>query len=392
MTYSKVKHFRKVLDKERSDGNLPKCSQVKIVEALTQHIDFESLSVEKFARALNRVRTQPPAPSPEQKADERKPPTLDRWNTIVSAFAEVIDDPYTRLTAYQDPPHYEYVGIGMRMHVAETGIYISEIYDGGTAIGSGLEIGDRILSIDGQSIRTTDEVSTKIRAAIDSVLSISVLHAGASNEKRYDLKPVKFTLPHLRTKVIETAHGKVQTIAIDSVYKNVYQDFLRVLIPEPVGVVLDLRHNKGGRLEESLLIASTFLKKGKIICRRNNYDEWSTETEGKLVKAPVSIVTDEETASAAEIICASLQENTRARIFGSETFGKGSMQSIFPFEGGYSILCTTGRWQTPKGKTLARGDGVKPDVRIAASDAEDLAKKMDRPLLAALESIASNEG
>jgi carboxyl-terminal processing protease len=152
------------------------------------------------------------------------------------------------------------------------------------------------------------------------------------------------------------------------------------------GIVLDLRDNGGGIVEQSLAVSSLFLKRGQPIVSvrsRNTAEEVARASGDQLATQPPMIVlTDGGSASASEIVAGSLQDHDRALVVGTTSFGKGLVQSVFPLDGGYALKITTGKWYTPSGRSIHRERTLLPDGRFVETRPDSLeteAEKRERP-------------
>ena len=152
------------------------------------------------------------------------------------------------------------------------------------------------------------------------------------------------------------------------------------------GLVLDLRDNGGGIVEQSLAVSSLFLKEGQPIVNvrgRNTPDEIARASNEHLAaQPPLVILTDGNTASASEIVAGALQDHDRALVLGTTSFGKGLVQSLFPLDGGYALKITTGKWYTPSGRSIHRERKLLADGRLVETKPDSLeteAEKQARP-------------
>jgi carboxyl-terminal processing protease len=134
------------------------------------------------------------------------------------------------------------------------------------------------------------------------------------------------------------------------------------------GLVLDLRNDPGGLLNQAIEVSDMFLKSGMIVSTRGRAKNMETKTiardnGGKEVTVPMVVLVNEGTASAAEIVAGALQDNGRALIVGTQTFGKASVQTVIPLENGSALKLTTARYYTPNGRSI-QAEGIKPDIIV----------------------------
>ena len=151
------------------------------------------------------------------------------------------------------------------------------------------------------------------------------------------------------------------------------------------GLVLDLRNDPGGLLTQAIEVSDIFLKSGIIVSTRGRVKSMETKAMAKNdnneITCPIVVLVNEGTASAAEIVAGALQDNGRALIVGTQTFGKASVQTVIPLEDGSALKLTTARYYTPKGRSI-QAEGIKPDIVVKyikpAEDAENTAWWEDR--------------
>jgi carboxyl-terminal processing protease len=159
------------------------------------------------------------------------------------------------------------------------------------------------------------------------------------------------------------------------------------------GLVLDLRDNPGGVLDAAVEVADLFLEQGDIVTTRGRTAENSTRLTARsgdlLDGAPIAVLVNRRSASAAEILAGALQDQHRATVMGQRTFGKGSVQTVLPLAGGSAIKLTTGRYLTPSGQSI-QGRGIAPDVTLAVATAVPGDWRQDQQIRAALALLRPN--
>jgi carboxyl-terminal processing protease len=276
--------------------------------------------------------------------------------------------------AYQDAAHSRFSGVGLAVQEDRAGLRVTRVYDGSPADDAGLRVGDVIVAADGRPLagmpqesaveRVKGPAGTEVRLRIrrgDRVLTREVTRATVS-------------VPVVETRVRSTPAGDVGVVALASfssgAHAELYQAVRRLRSEGVQGLVLDLRGNPGGLVSEAQLVASAFLREGPIVTMRGRAVETRTlSATGDPVapELPVIVLTDEGTASAAEIVTGALKDRDRATVVGERTYGKGVFQEIMPLDNGGALDLTVGRYFTPDGTNLGngteRGDGIAPDVR-----------------------------
>src|SRR5262249_50932833 len=154
--------------------------------------------------------------------------------------------------------------------------------------------------------------------------------------------------------------GKVGYIPLQTFNENTAEEVenaaKKLVASGAHGIILDLRDNGGGIVDQSLAVSSLFLKPGQAIVNvraRNTPDEVARASNDRWgVRPPMVVLTDGNTASASEIVAGALQDHDRALVVGTTSFGKGLVQSVFPLDGGYALKITTGKWYTPSGRSI----------------------------------------
>jgi carboxyl-terminal processing protease len=277
---------------------------------------------------------------------------------------------------FSQPPSF--TGIGVDVGGTRKGLEIARVFDSSPAARAHLRAGEVIVSVDGRSIAGLPEVSAtaliKGPPGTDVVLGLRTHGAGATRTVRLTratiAEPVVASglrsIGKTKLGVVGLAtfspgsHGEVRS-AVDSVLREGAR-----------GIVLDLRANGGGLVEEARLVASIFIPRGVIVTTRGRAQptEAITAIGGAISSAvPLVVLVDSNTASASEIVAAALQDHRRATIVGTHTFGKGVFQEEEPLSNGGALDITVGEYFTPNGRNLGgggvrKGAGVIPEVLV----------------------------
>ena len=262
-----------------------------------------------------------------------------------------------------------YDGVGVELQQMPDGtLRVVAPLDDSPAERAGLRSGDRIIAIDGKLLRAgQNDSSAPLRGKAGSKVVVKVVRGDAGEP--YDVTLVRDTIraTSVRSKLLEPGFGYIR---IASFQASTAADFAKQLDAlqkdAPLrGLVLDLRSNPGGLLVGAEQIADELLEKGGIVSTRGREsmgDSRFDATPGdRLHGAPVVALVDAGSASAAEVLAGALHDNKRARVVGSRTFGKGSVQTLLPLDNGDSIKLTTARYYTPSGHSI-QALGIEPDV------------------------------
>lgn len=260
---------------------------------------------------------------------------------------------------------YDGVGVELLQQPDNTLRVIAPI-DDTPAAKAGIKSGDVIIAIDGKPISGEDGMEP-LRGEPGSKLTLTIAREG--KPKPFDVTLTRETIrvASVHSRVLEPGYGYVR---INSFQADTGADFQSNLDKLQAngklkGLVLDLRSNPGGLLISAVQVADDLLAKGNIVSTRGRIaisDSKFDATPGdRLQGAPLVVLVDAGSASAAEVLAGALRDNNRARVVGSRTFGKGSVQTVLPLDNGDSVKLTTARYYTPSGKSI-QASGIVPDV------------------------------
>ncbi|MCH6482915.1 S41 family peptidase [Pseudoxanthomonas sp. LH2527] len=262
---------------------------------------------------------------------------------------------------------YEGIGVELMQQPDRTLLVVSPI-DDTPAAKAGIKSGDLITAIDGKPISAEDGMEP-LRGAPGSRIVLTIVREGTP--KPFDVSLVRDTIrvASVRSRVLEPGYGYVRISAFQTDTAADFQKQVDKLQENGKlrGLVLDLRSNPGGLLLAAVQIADDLLDSGNIVSTRGRLsisDSKFDATPGdRLDGAPVVVLVDAGSASASEVLAGALRDNQRARVVGSRTFGKGSVQTVLPLDNGDSVKLTTARYYTPSGKSI-QASGIVPDVVV----------------------------
>ncbi|MHA6288070.1 S41 family peptidase [Maricaulis sp. CAU 1757] len=297
-------------------------------------------------------------------------------------------DPHS---AYHNPDAYEdlrvttrgeYGGLGMEVTKRDEFITIVSPISDTPAERAGLRTNDRIIAVDGETIIgiTVNEAVEMMRGAVGDPVTITIARG---DEDPFDVTLVRDTIP-LRTVAWRLEDGvPFMRIAgfnertTEMVHQGISELEDEYGAPLP-GLILDMRYNPGGLLDQAIGVTDAFLDGGEVVSTRNrdprDTQRYNARPGDRLNGAPIVVLINEGSASAAEIVAGALQDRERAELVGMTSFGKGSVQTIIPLRGGRdgALRLTTGRYYTPAGRSI-QATGIEPDIFISAFplDAEE---------------------
>ncbi len=279
---------------------------------------------------------------------------------------------------FASPPHF--TGIGVTVGPEHRGLLIARVFDSSPAARAGLKPGELIIAVNGRKLAgLSAETSTAlIKGPPGTDVSIELLEPGRHGATR-TVRITRATISEpVVASLIRTVRGhKLGVVALASftpgAHGEVREAVEKALHEKARGIVFDLRDNGGGLVEEAQLIASVFIEKGTIVSTRGRTQPSQTLVAlGGAIPAsiPVVVLVDANTASAAEIVTAALQDHARATVVGTHTFGKGVFQEEEMLTNGGALDITVGEYFTPNGRNLGgggvkQGAGITPEVPVA---------------------------
>jgi carboxyl-terminal processing protease len=301
---------------------------------------------------------------------------------------------------FNTPPHF--TGIGVAVGPQRRGLLIAHVFDASPAARAGLHQGDVIVGVNGRKLEglPADTATALIKGLPGTDVQLQIEAPHRPPRTHGVLRTVRITRATISEPVVasdtKTTRGvKLGVVALATFSPGAHGEVREAVEHElhmgARGLVLDLRGNGGGLVEEAQLVASIFVPKGTIVSTRGRSQPSDTLlATGDAIRpsVPVAVLVDGGTASSAEIVTAALQDHHRATVVGSHTFGKGVFQEQEPLSNGGALEITVGEYFTPSGRNLGgggvkQGAGIDPEVRVPSG--------VDTPrgLTAALNTLAS---
>ena len=281
----------------------------------------------------------------------------------------------------------EYGGLGLEVTSDQGTVKIISPMDGSPGARAGIKPGDRIIAIDGVTIigLPLDEAVAKMRGRAGTSIDLTI--ARESEDPKIIKVTREIIVLHPVTHRIEGDVGyiRLSTFVNENAtaeLERALDDIQRQLGGRLKGIVLDLRNNGGGLLDQAVGVTDLFMDRGEIVSTRgrnaDQIDRFYGKSGEKMAGVPLAILTNEGTASASEIVAGALQDRKRAVIIGTTSFGKGSVQTVIPLGAGRdgALRLTTARYYTPAGRSI-QGAGIIPDIEIASKryTKEDIEKQ-----------------
>ncbi|MCS6915920.1 MAG: S41 family peptidase [Myxococcales bacterium] len=266
----------------------------------------------------------------------------------------------------------QFGGIGIEVDVRDGVVTVLSVMEGTPAQRAGLQPGDQILRIDDQPVRSTVESVQRMRGRKGTSVRLLVLRKGCKEPQLFSLVRENIKIRSVEAFALEPGLGVVR---IRQFANNVHRDLetaLRELEQGAPGgklrgLILDLRNNPGGLLDEAVRVADAFLDSGLIVRTEGRagriLDEERAHQKGTRLGFPIICLVNGGSASAAEIVAGALQDHGRAVIMGTQTFGKGSVQTVIELEDGGALKLTIARYYTPSGRSIQE-KGITPDIIV----------------------------
>lgn len=265
----------------------------------------------------------------------------------------------------------EFGGLGIEVTMEQGYVKVVSPIDGTPAERAGVQPGDYITHLDGEQVRglTLGEAVDRMRGKVGEPIEITIRRSDADP---FDVTIVRdvITIRSVRSRVIDTV-GYVRVTTFNEQTTTGVQDSVASIKDELgeslAGLVLDLRNNPGGLLDQAVSVSDQFLEQGEIVSTRGRQADDASRynaDSGDLVNGlPIVVLINGGSASASEIVAGALQDHRRAVVMGTKSFGKGSVQSIVPLQGHGAMRLTTARYFTPSGKSI-QAQGIVPDIVV----------------------------
>jgi carboxyl-terminal processing protease len=398
----------------RQLGTLTGSGRIYYVTALSHQLDCMSRPRKSMLIGLALIPLMAGGFVFQQSESQQGARLLDQVLNIVSSrFVDTVDqatlyekaarglihelnDPYSvllspkELSTFNAQTNGRYAGIGMEIAETQGFITVQRVFPHTPAEQAGVQEGDRINFIDTTNIRgwTVSQTSDALKGNPGSKVRVRFSRPGVP-----ELIPITFTRAVINIPAVPYAimlDSKIGYIPLlqfnESARDELESSITRLSREGARGIVIDLRGNPGGILDQSLSVSNLFLKKGQQISSiraRNGENQTFVASDDPIAPTiPLVLLTDGRSASASEIVAGALQDHDRALIIGTTSFGKGLVQSVFPLEGGYALKMTTAKWYTPNGRSIQKERKLLPSgdfVEVMPDSLETDSVRRSRP-------------
>ncbi len=335
-----------------------------------------------------------------EKPDERK--------LIEAAINGMLTslDPHS---GYLDPKSFRDMDIDMRGRFGGLGIEVTmeegvlkvvTPIDETPAAEAGIRTNDLIREIDGDQVQglTLTQAVEKMRGPVNTEVKLRIERGGNKELIEFKLKRRDIVVPAVRARMEgeDIGYVRISTFSeqtFDGLRKGIEQAIAAAPGDKLKGFIIDLRNNRGGRLDQAVMVSDAFLERGEIVSTRGrNADETQrfTAKAGDLTRGkPVIVLINGGSASAAEIVAGAIQDHKRGQVMGTRSFGKGSVQTIIPMGANGALRLTTARYYTPSGKSI-QAKGIDPDLIVLQDIPDELKGKDETKGEAGLKGHLSN--
>ena len=278
----------------------------------------------------------------------------------------------------QDQTRGEYGGLGLEIQSEDGAVKVISPIDGTPAAKAGIKPGDYILAVDGQNIlgMSVSDAVKQMRGKPGEAVTLTI---GREKSDPFDVKLVREIIqPKSVTSHLEGDFGYVRLSSFNEKATDETAAAIKDLEtkdPHMKGLILDLRNNPGGLLDQAVGVAGLFLNGGEVVSQRGrdpqDIERYDAKGHDVLNGLPLVVLINSGTASASEIVSGALQDRHRAAIVGVTSFGKGSVQTVIPLRGGLdgALKLTTARYYTPSGRSIQK-TGIEPDLEVAQTREE----------------------
>ncbi|GCF90268.1 MULTISPECIES: S41 family peptidase [unclassified Shewanella] len=309
--------------------------------------------------------------------------TVPKEELVQAAIKGIFEhlDPYSSFLNHQelldlkDSNRGEYFGFGFEVAAQKDHISIIAPFAHSPAEQAGIRAGDIIIKLNDTLATETNlaDILTEIKrhSLNNQSINLELKHSNDDAIFKVSLKPSNITIESVSTQLLD---GNIGYVRLSNFQENSTEDMVRSLSQwqkKPLtGLILDLRNNPGGLLDQAVKIADLFLAKGRIVSTSGRFfdanSDYYASPQTMLTNVPMLVLINKGSASASEVLAAALQENGRAKLLGETSFGKGTVQSLIPIlEDGNAIKLTIAQYNTPRGENI-HNIGIIPDIKIAA--------------------------
>ncbi len=329
------------------------------------------------------------------------PSEEERVQGAIQGLIQSLDDPYTAYippdlaAVLREDTTGEFEGIGAFVEEApEGGVQIIRVFEEGPAEQAGMEAGDIVVAVDGQDVTgmILNEALLLIRGEAGTTVRLTVFRMEEDEMLEFSVTRERLLVPTVESEMLEDNVGYVALFQFNAIATRELRAAVEDLMNQGAeSIILDIRNNPGGFLDEAVSVADLFLPRGIVLIERNvdgREQTFRTRSGDIAEDVPLVVLVNENSASASEIVAAAVQDNGRGTLIGETTFGKGSVQLLYNLSDGSQLRVTYANWYTPGDVSISE-NGVEPDIVVEADEADTSAD--DVQLERALEFLQSGQ-
>ena len=347
------------------DNGQPKSDKhPRTQQEIYQDLDF-------FGQVFDRIRSEY-VDAPDEQALIRA--AINGMLTSLDPHSNYMDP--TEFTATQEDTSGQFGGLGIEVTMDQGVIKVISPIDDTPAAKAGILANDYIVELDGKTVQgmSIDDAVGKMKGKVGTKIKLTVIREGVTDplyfELTRDVIAQRVTKSSMEGDILVLRLTRFTEQAFPGIQKAIKDTYDQRKGTPPKGIILDLRNNPGGLVDQAVYVADSFLKQGAIVLTRgrseaesSRYDARPDDLDAKLSGVPVVVLINGGSASAAEILAGALQDHKRATLIGTRSFGKGSVQSIIHLGDNGGIRLTTARYYTPNNRSI-QAAGIQPDIVI----------------------------
>ena len=349
----------------------PEAATAEAAQPLSRTSNEVYSDLELFGRVFDRIRSEY-----VEAPDERKliHAALQGMLTSLdphSGYMEPVDT-----ADFREDTTGQFGGLGIEVQMEEGVIKVVSPIDDTPAARAGILAGDFIVELDGAPIQglSLDQAVEKMRGEVGTKIKVTVVREGADKPLDFELtratiatRAVRYSMEGDVAVLRLTRFSEQAYVGIEKAIKDIFAERNGAA---PKGIILDLRNNPGGLVDQAVYVSDAFLNRGAVVLTRgrlqsesSRYDAQPDDLDKKTADVPMVVLVNGGSASASEIVAGALQDHKRATIVGTRSFGKGSVQSIIPLGSDGAMRMTTARYYTPSNRSI-QAAGIQPDIVI----------------------------
>ena len=273
----------------------------------------------------------------------------------------------------QEESKGRFEGLGIEITLKEGVLTVVSPIEDTPAFRAGIQAGDQILKIDGESTKnlTLMDSVKRLRGPRGTKVTITIMREGFSKPREFTLTRDVIPIRSVRYELMEKQYGYIRLSQFQEKTEGELDKAIKALESESKGaikgLILDLRNNPGGLLDQAVKISDRFIESGLIVSmegrREDQKMKFYAHPQGTIARYPLIVLVNGGSASASEIVAGAIQDHGRGILVGTQTFGKGSVQTIFPMKDGSGLRLTTAKYFTPNGRSI-QAKGILPDIIV----------------------------